>query len=202
MLSRRELIGKAAVGTTAALALGAAARTAVASTRAIETAVNGAAGGRDGRGGAEASVPPAVGTTPAGAAAKTSPPPWHLLKPLGVGSVVAQGWRVADLTPVQDGACVVTLQNKAGRAHRIHLYSNDGSPQGIIYTRRVDLVLMNEGAGTLPTEEGLAQAVAELAHVVAANEGRAADVAELTSHAERLRRYAALEAPAADGKLR
>ena len=199
MLSRRELIGKAAVGATAALTLSAAARTAVASTRALEAATTGVTDGREGR---KAAAPVAETVTPAPVEAKTAPPPWHLLAPLAAGSAVAHGWRVAGLSPVRDGVCVVTLRNKAGRAHRVHLCSNDGSPQGIIYTRRVDLVLMNEGAGSLPTEEGLGQAVAELAHVVAANEGRTADVQDLASHAERLRRYAAAEGPAADGKLR
>ena len=54
---------------------------------------------------------------------------------------------------------------------------------------------MNEGHGDLPTEESLAQAVAELAHVVAANEAKAPEsfVADLLPHAERLRRFAAAD---------
>ena len=203
MLSRRELMGKAAVGATAALTLGAAARTAVASTRAFQAATTDATDGRDGR----STVQPATEDAAASLAAcdaKTAPPPWHLLTPFAAGSAIAHGWRVGDLSPVQDGSCVVTLRNERGRAHRVHLCSNDGSPQGIIYTRRVDLVLMNEGSGALPTEESLAQALAELAHVVAANEAKLPDyvVADLLPHAERLRRFATAEAPAADGKLR
>jgi len=202
MLSRRELIGKAAVGaTTAALTLSGA-RTAVASARALRAATDNPTGGpaddRDGR----HAVPPPADPPPADAAAISSPPPWALLSPLGAGSVVAHGWRLVDLGPVEDGSCVVTLQNRRGRSHRVHLCRNDGNPQGIIYTRRVDLVVMNEGYGDLPTEERLAQAVAELAHVIAANEARARDrVAELLPHAERLRRFAAA-APPAGGKLR
>jgi len=195
MLSRRELIGKGAVGATAALTLGAAARTAVASTRAVQAATTDAADGRD-----ERHVAPSSDD----AAAITSPPPWELLSPLAAGSEVAHGWRLADLSPVQDGACVVTLRNARGRSHRIHVCRNDGTPQGIVYTRRVDLVVMNEGKGDLPTEENLAQAVAALAHVVAANEAKLPEhvVAELLRHAERLRRFAAAEAPLAGGKLR
>ena len=118
------------------------------------------------------------------------------------GSMVAHGWRLVALGPVEDGSCVVTLQNRRGRSHRVHLCRNDGNPQGIVYTRRVDLVVMNEGYGDLPTEERLAQAVAELAHVIAANEATVPDrVAELLPHAERLRRFAAA-APPAGGKLR
>jgi hypothetical protein len=194
MISRRELIGKAAVGATAAVAVGAV-WTGVASARVVPGPTNDAADDRDGR----KAEPP-----PADVAAITSPPPWELLSPLAAGSVIGHGWRLADLSPVQDGACVVTLQNERGRSHRVHLCRNDGIPQGLVYTRRVDLVVMNDGHGDLPTEEGLAQAVAELAHVVAANEAKAPEsfVADLLPHAERLRRFALAEGPLADGKLR
>jgi hypothetical protein len=127
------------------------------------------------------------------------------VSPLAAGAVVASGWRLADLSPVQDGSCVVTLQNERERSHRIHLCRNDGTPQGLVYTRRVDLVVMNGGQGDLPTEEGLAQAVAELAHLVAANEAKMSDrlFADLLPHSERLQRFAAVDGvPSLDGKLR
>ena len=57
-----------------------------------------------------------------------------------------------------------------------------------MYTERLDLVVMNGGQGDLPTEEGLAQAVAEVAHVLAANEGDRQQepvVTALLPHAER-----------------
>ena len=132
------------------------------------------------------------------------PPPWELLAPFAAGSVLAHGWRLADLSPVQNGSCVVTLQNHRGRSRRVHLCRNDGTPQGIVYTRRVDLVVMNEGHGDLPTEESLAQAVAELAHAVAAHEARMPGelFAELLPHTERVRRFASAEGIAAEGKLR
>jgi hypothetical protein len=141
-----------------------------------------------------------------GAAAEviSSPPPWELVAPLGAGTVVAHGWHLVDLTPVRDGSAVVTLQNERGRAYRVHLCRNDGSPQGLVYTRRVDLVVMNQGYGDLPTEEHLGQAVAALAHAVAANEATVADgvFADLLPHTERVQRFAAVEGPSADGKLR
>jgi hypothetical protein len=134
----------------------------------------------------------------------STPPPWELVRPLVAGSTVAHGWRLAELGPVRDGSCVVTLQNERGRSHRIHLCRNDGNPQGIVYTRRVDLVVMNEGHGGLPTEEHLAQAVAELAHTIAANErrGPARIFTELLPHTERLHRFASASEPWADGRLR
>ncbi len=196
MLSRRELIGKTAVGAAAALTVSAAGLR-VASARSV-AATDYPADDRDGRN----AVPPPAEPPPADAGAISSPPPWDLVSPLVAGSMVAHGWRLVALGPVEDGSCVVTLQNRRGRSHRVHLCRNDGNPQGIVYTRRVDLVVMNEGYGDLPTEERLAQAVAELAHVIATNEATARDrVAELLPHAERLRRFAAA-APPAGGKLR
>jgi hypothetical protein len=138
-------------------------------------------------------------------AAIAFPPPWGLVSPLAAGAELAHGWRLAELGPVKDGACVVTLQNAAGRTRRVHLCRNAGSPQGLVYTRRVDLVVMNEGYGDLPTEEPLAQAVAALAHVIAANEGTtsAALFTALLPHAARVERFAAAAADIyADGKLR
>jgi hypothetical protein len=140
----------------------------------------------------------------AAAAEASAPPPWQLLAPFAAGSTVAHDWRLVDLTPVRDGSAVATLQNARGRAHRIHLCRNDGTPQGVIHTRRVDLVVMNEGYGERPTEEHFGQAVAALAHAVAANETTVtADVlAGLLPHAERVERFAMAEGPLADGKLR
>jgi len=140
----------------------------------------------------------------ADAMVNAGPPPWGLVAPFGAGAVVAHGWSLVDLTPVQDGSAVATLQNERGHAHRIHLCRNDGSPQGLVYTRRVDLVVMNQGYGELPTEEHLGQAVAALAHAVAANEAKLSDdvLAGLLPHSERVQRFAAVEGPSADGKLR
>jgi hypothetical protein len=134
----------------------------------------------------------------------SAPAPWELVRPLTAGAALAHGWRLAGLSPVQDGACVVTLQNGRGRARRVHLCRNAGRPQGLVYTRRVDLVVMNEGGGDLPTEEPLAQAVAKLAHVIAANEGMVPTqlFTDLLPHAERVQRFAAAEGRYADGKLR
>ena len=197
MLSRRELIGKAAVGATVAVGLGGA-RAGVAFTRDVHSAPGDPSVPSDDRDWQD-TLPP-----PADCAKISSPPPWELVSPLAAGSVLAHGWRLADLSPVRDGSCVVTLQNERGRTRRVHLCRNDGNPQGIVYTRRVDLVVMNEGAGDLPTEEHLAQAVAALAHVVAANEHSVPDrlFTDLLPHAERVERFAAAAGRYADGKLR
>jgi hypothetical protein len=199
MLSRRELIGKGAVGAAVtAVALGAATAVASPSHRDGRTAPGDRAVPAPDRDGQE-TLP-----SPVEAAAIAAPPPWGLVSPLAAGAELAHGWRLAELGPVRDGSCVVTLQNARGRARRIHLCRNDGTPRGLVYTRRVDLVVMNEGAGDLPTEETLAQAVAALAHVVAANEGTvpAGLFTDLLPHAERVERFAVAAGRYADGKLR
>ena len=201
MLSRRELIGKGAVG-AAATAVALKAVTAGASTSQRDVgAVPGDTAVPAVDGNAEIPPPPQAA---AEVAAITAPAPWELVSPLAAGATLAHGWRLAELGPVRDGACVATLQNGRGRARRVHLCRNAGRPQGLVYTRQVDLVVMNDGGGDLPTEESLAQAVAALAHVVAANEGTVPTrlLTDLLPHAERVERFAAAEGRYADGKLR
>ena len=197
MLSRRDLIGKAAVGAAAALAVGAVG-TGVAATRPLEDATDGPAPDGDGQHALAPRTDSAVRSAP------PPPAPWALLAPYAAGAVVAHGWRVVDLTPVRDGSAVVTLENAGGRAHRIHLCRNDGSPQGVLHTRRIDLVVMNQGYGELPTEEHFGQAVAALAQAIAANEATGADgvVAALLPHTERVQRFAAADDASTDGRLR
>jgi hypothetical protein len=192
MLSRRDLVGKIAAGAAAVCASGALARVAFGSTG--RTRGNSAAGESS-----NSTGPVGAQSLPVGAqsvvdaeppATLSAPVPWDILRPLGVGSPVAHGWRVASLTGAVDGSCVLTLQNERGRLHRIHICRNDGHPQGLVYTDQFDLVAMNGGQGDLPTEEGLAQAVAEVAHVLARNGRRAPEiVTALLSQAERVRRF-------------
>ena len=202
MLSRRELIGKAAVGAAAALAVGGVVGTGIAATRPLRKATDEPGTSKDavpGDGEVPKEPPPHTES-----AELTAPAPWGLLAPFSAGAIVAHGWRLVDVTPVQHGSAIVTLQNARGRAHRIHLCRNDGTPQGLVHTRRVDLVVMNEGHGGLPTEENLGQAVAELAHRIAANETWAPGhiFTALLPHAERVNRFAAASDPWAAGKLR
>jgi len=181
MLSRRSFVGKVAAGAAAACAVGSA----QAMTKKATAQIGGA---------------PAEGEAPAdvtAAAALTQPdntsPPWQLLRPLALGAAVTRDWRVTGLTAVEHGSCVLTLENARGRSHRIHLCRNDGSPQGLVHTDRFDLVVMNGGAADLPTEEDLAQAVAEIAHVLAQNEAALQHgpvLAALLPHAQRVERFA------------
>lgn len=195
MLSRRDLVGKLAVGAAGVVAL-------AASGARVKAAVKPHDGHeRSGRsddpigeelpGPIEAVQGKEAGEAPAQVVAA---PPWELLQPLTLGAPVAYGWRLADLSGPADGACVLTLQNERGRVQRVHLCRNDGQPHGFVYTRRFDLVVMNGGRGDLGTEENLAQAVAAVAHVIAANENHgdhAAVIDALLPHAERLSQFSA-----------
>jgi hypothetical protein len=191
MLSRRDLVGKLAAGAAGALVL--------ATSKGADAAISGSENGpsRHNEGAleqvppaaVEADAPPATSTAPPPAA----PPPWQLLRPLTLGATVAHGWRLADLGGPAAGACVVTLQNERGRTQRVHLCRNDGRPQGLVYTDRFDLVVMNGGRGDLGTDESMAQAVAAIAHVLAANEDGADRevLAALLPHSERVAQFAA-----------
>ena len=183
MLSRRAFVGKlaagaVAAGTVAGIAGRASARTSgVAGTVAPSAAPSGAA---------VANAAAAATATEAASA----PAPWEMLRPLTAGAPLAHGWTVAELSPVEAGSCVVTLRNAQGTPRRVHLCRNGGTPAGLVYTERYDLVVMNGGARELPSDEGLAQAVAAQAHAVAGNERAHAEPGPLLAHAERVERFA------------
>jgi hypothetical protein len=186
MLSRRDLVGKLAAGAAVVCAAGAAGAS-VAPTFRREDQPAGTGNGEVSHATSGAAAAPVPGEKIATLEARQ---PWELLAPLAVGASLANGWRVSALSGAVDGSCVVTVENERGRAHRVHICRNDGSPQGLVYTHGLDLVVMNGGRGDLPTEEGLAQAVAEMAHVIAQNENHHPEVvAALLPQAERVRRF-------------
>jgi len=209
MISRRELGGKVAAGAAVVLATGMARGSVTATPQSADAAAAGDIPrlATDGAGlpvDSEMSIAPDspkesdCGVTDTAAVDA----PWNLLRPLTVGSAVGSGWRIASLTGAVEGSCVITLENERGRQSRLHVCRNDGSPQGLVYTKHFDLVVMNGGVGDLATEESLAQAVADLAHTLAGNESdrrsAAPVVASLLPHGERVR----LAEGATDRRLR
>jgi hypothetical protein len=202
MLSRRDVVGRLAAGTAVAAWAAATSRHAGAAlapgTAPGRLPDNGTSSPQDLQ--ATGPLPQATvelaaqrdESVPAEVAAQ-APPPWELLRPLTAGVALGHGWRLTELSGPRDGACVLALQNDRGRVQRVHLCRNDGRPQGLVYTREFDLVVMNGGRGDLGTEEGLGQAVATVAHALAANEGSGQDAAvaiALLPHGERLRCFA------------
>jgi hypothetical protein len=173
MLSRRAFVGRLAAGAAVAGAV---------------TTVGGRAQARS-TAAALPAAPERAELAPVAEAAAAAPP-WELVAPLRAGTALGHGWAVAELSPVHAGSCVLTVAHASGRQHRIHLCRNAGTPSGLVHTALVDLMVMNGGAGELPTDEGLAQAVATVAHAVARNESatRVAEVG-LLAHAERVERF-------------
>ena len=194
MLSRRDVVGKLAAGTAAVCVAGMARASAGAARSKAAAPSSSAEATAPSRSAPDVSPPDAHVIDTGPPATLDAPAPWALLRPLALGSAVASGWRVAGLSGVVDGSCVLTLENASGRTQRVHLCRNQGGAHGLVYTQRFDLVVMNGGQGGLPTEEGFAQAVAAVAHVLAANEGEREHepvVAALLPHAERVERFAA-----------
>lgn len=188
MLSRRDLAGTPAAGVAGGVILAASGKRASAAV--APTGADGPSGREDDTmEDVRAATPGSASEAPS---ASVAPPPWGLFRPLAVGTLLAHGWRLSDVSAPIDGACVVTLQNERGRVQRVHVCRNDGRPRGLVYTSRLDLVVMNGGEGDLETEENMAQAVAEISRVLAANEGDAANrtvIDALLPHAERLQQF-------------
>lgn len=179
MLSRRAFVGKLAAGAAAAGAVGA-----------IGSRAQAALSAEDASRAMPADAPARVTDA---AAHEASAAPWALVAPLSAGAPLHGEWQLVALSGASAGSCVATLRNARGRQERIHLCRNTGAPSGVVHTERFDLVVMNGGDGAQATEEGLAQAVAALAHAVARNEGGYADatvLGELLGHEERVARYA------------
>ena len=186
-LSRRAFVGKVskgAAGSVLALSITPLGASAIQNSEPAKRS--------EGIGAAATPAEVEVGAVASVNAESTVPAPWELLRPLTVGAAVTQGWRLSGLTGVVDGSCVATLENDKGRSQRLHICRNDGSPQGLVYTDRVDLVVMNGGRGDLPTEENFGQAVAEIAHVIAGNEAKHDELMRtLLPQSEREQKFAA-----------
>ena len=145
-----------------------------------------------------------AGTAPTAALAKDAPrrratwttdrPPWWLLAPLAAGSSVGRGWSLDALSPVRDGAAVLSLSHRDGRLARLHICAHDGRPRGLAHTALFDLVLMDGGQGDRPTDESLGRVLLTLAHHLRRNELRSDDqqvasVGGLLSHDQRVALY-------------
>jgi hypothetical protein len=118
-------------------------------------------------------------------------PPWPLLAPVAAGSYLGSGWRVRNLSRVREGAAVLSLSRGSGERAEVHVCRRSGLPRGLAHTAQLDLLLMNDGDGDLPTPESLGRAVKTVALRVGRRErhehGRPAAPYGLMSHSARLR---------------
>lgn len=121
-------------------------------------------------------------------------PPWWLVTPLQTDTRLSDGWVLRDLSPVERGAAVLSLEHRSGATAALHLCAHGGQPRGLASTRLFDLVLMDGGQGDQPTHPGLARVITSLARRIRRNELAAADagldsVSRMLSHDERVALY-------------
>ena len=115
------------------------------------------------------------------AATESGPAPWHLFAPLEAGSELALGWKIKDLSPVQLGGAVMTLEHKRGYETKVHFCKKSEEPKGITHTSHFDVFLMNGGDGDTASEEELGRVVLTLGAVVRQNEDRKPELQKLAS---------------------
>ena len=109
-----------------------------------------------------------------------------------------QNWVVSEMSPIERGACIMTLKSKDGESARVHICSHVGQPVGVASSAFLDFVLMDGGDGHLPTNEELGCKILTLARHVLINELKMSDrelnqidgaLAQLETHSIRLDRY-------------
>ena len=119
--------------------------------------------------------------------------PWWILAPLSVGSGLGKGWSIAGLSGIQDGAAVLSLGNRDGRAVDLHICARSGRGSGIAQSALFDLVTMDGRAGADATPEDLGRVVVSLARRIRHNElqmrGSLKPFAHLLSHEDRVAFY-------------
>ena len=121
--------------------------------------------------------------------------PWPLLSPIAPGKSAGRGWTATDLTPVREGAAILTLTHRGGQTARVHICARHGAATGVARTHLLDLVLMDGGDGDKRTDEGLGRVLTTLAKRVEKNELSAIDgttldsMSRMLTHNERLALY-------------
>jgi hypothetical protein len=118
--------------------------------------------------------------------------PWCLVSPLTMGSNVGKGWRIQNLSALEAGASILTLQHPTRGTARVHLCARRGGGHGLTHTQLLDLILMDGGTGELRTQEGLARVVTGIGKRIAKNELGAVDeetidaMSRMLTHKERM----------------
>ncbi len=121
--------------------------------------------------------------------------PWCLMHPVECGMRVGKGWSISDLSPVKDGAAVLTLTHAAHGRARVHICSRKGQNAGITHSHLLDFVLMDGGNGDKRTQENLGRIIIGIAQRVAKNELGVVDadtidaMSRMLTHEERMALY-------------
>ena len=121
--------------------------------------------------------------------------PWSLMHPVQNGMCVGKGWSVTDLSPVKDGAAVLTLSHSTHGRARVHICARKGKGAGLTHSHLLDFVLMDGGDGDKRTQENLGRIIVGIAQRVSKNELGAVDadtidaMSRMLTHEERMALY-------------
>ena len=121
--------------------------------------------------------------------------PWWLLEPLSEGDVVGAGWKIESLSPVRQGAAVLTLRHPRRGNLPIHICIHNGAPRGYAHTELFDLIVMDGGRGTGIVEPELEEVFHHIAEQILSNElrddqsARVYDIERMMTHAERVQTF-------------
>lgn len=122
--------------------------------------------------------------------------PWWLFDE--TQAFTKENWSVANLSEIDRGASVLTLESSAGDQARVHICAHNGNPKGVAHSAFLDFVLMDGGNGNLQTDEGVGCKILTLARQVLIKELQMTDIelekanealALLETHELRLDRY-------------
>ena len=121
--------------------------------------------------------------------------PWCLMHPVQKGMCVGKGWSVTELSPVKDGASVLTLGHSTHGKARVHICARRGKTSGLTHSHLLDFVLMDGGDGDKRTQENLGRIILGIAKRVSKNELGAVDagtidaMSRMLTHEERMALY-------------
>ncbi|HYC59178.1 MAG TPA: hypothetical protein VEK79_06380 [Thermoanaerobaculia bacterium] len=97
-------------------------------------------------------------------------PATDLIAPFGIGDTLPLGWSIASMSPLVKSASTLTLQHVDGRSAQVSVRRRGANAIGLAQTAKLDLVLLNGGAGVARTDEDLGRVILGLAAVVREHE--------------------------------
>jgi len=121
--------------------------------------------------------------------------PWWLIEPLAPGEHLGAGWRVLSLTPVRQGAAVMTIRHPYEGTLPIHICTHDGAPRGYASSELFDLIVMDKGHGHGVVSPELGAVFNHIADQIRSNElregpsARLEDIQTMMTHPERVRAF-------------
>jgi len=125
----------------------------------------------------------------------TADAPWCLMEPIQKGSCVGKGWSVSDLSPVQNGASVLSLSHVVHGRASVHICARRGLNSGLAHSHLLDMVLMDGGNGDKRTQENLGRVILGIAKRISTNELGSVDevtidaMSKMLTHDERMALY-------------